>query len=53
MRCGPHVLFFDAGSGIRPAGEKLRAEGRHEFDMFFTHSHYDHIIGLPVLLSDL
>jgi ribonuclease Z len=47
MRCGPHTLLFDAGSGARPAGEELMAAGVNHFDLFFTHCHYDHIIGLP------
>ncbi|RUW43866.1 MBL fold metallo-hydrolase, partial [Mesorhizobium sp. M1A.F.Ca.ET.072.01.1.1] len=37
----------DAGSGLRPAGWALRASGVTDFDLFFTHCHYDHIIGLP------
>ncbi|PBB20599.1 MBL fold metallo-hydrolase [Mesorhizobium sp. WSM4313] len=47
MRCGKHTLLFDAGSGLRPAGWALRASGVTDFDLFFTHCHYDHIIGLP------
>jgi phosphoribosyl 1,2-cyclic phosphodiesterase len=47
LRCGPHTLFFDAGSGIRPAGDALKAAGINDFDVFFTHCHYDHILGLP------
>ncbi|RVD61166.1 MBL fold metallo-hydrolase [Mesorhizobium sp. M2D.F.Ca.ET.185.01.1.1] len=47
MRCGKHTLLFDAGSGLRPAGRALRASGVTDFDLFFTHCHYDHIIGLP------
>ena len=47
IRCGPHTLLFDAGSGILPAGKKLTEEGVSSFNIFFSHSHYDHIIGLP------
>ena len=47
MRCGKHTLLFDAGSGLRPAGKALRASGVTDFDLFFSHCHYDHIIGLP------
>jgi phosphoribosyl 1,2-cyclic phosphodiesterase len=47
VQCGPHKLFFDAGSGIRPAGEALMAAAINDFDVFFTHCHYDHIVGLP------
>jgi len=47
MRCGKDTLLFDAGSGLRPAGRALRASGVTDFDLFFTHCHYDHIIGLP------
>ena len=47
VRCGPEVLIFDAGSGLREAGLSLMSEGISEFDVFFTHTHYDHIIGLP------
>lgn len=47
IRCGKEVLIFDAGSGLREAGLSLMSEGVSEFDVFFTHTHYDHIIGLP------
>ncbi|WP_248449071.1 MBL fold metallo-hydrolase [Sinorhizobium meliloti] len=47
IRCGKEVLIFDAGSGLREAGLSLMSEGASEFDVFFTHTHYDHIIGLP------
>lgn len=47
MQCGPHRLLFDAGSGIMPAGQALKAEGISTFNLFFSHCHYDHIIGLP------
>jgi phosphoribosyl 1,2-cyclic phosphodiesterase len=47
MRCGKHVLFFDAGSGLPAAGIALEAEGIRRFDLFLSHCHYDHIIGLP------
>lgn len=47
MRCGDEVLLFDAGSGITPAGFAMKAEGTKKVDLFFSHCHYDHIIGLP------
>lgn len=45
--CDESHLVFDAGSGLYPAGEALIAANVHEVDLLFTHSHYDHIIGLP------
>ncbi|WP_235889877.1 MBL fold metallo-hydrolase [Brucella haematophila] len=47
MQCGEHRLLFDAGSGLLPAGKSLLAEGISNFKLFFSHCHYDHIIGLP------
>ncbi|MDX0542105.1 MBL fold metallo-hydrolase [Sinorhizobium medicae] len=47
IRCGKEVMIFDAGSGLREAGLSLMSEGVSAFDVFFTHTHYDHIIGLP------
>jgi phosphoribosyl 1,2-cyclic phosphodiesterase len=47
LQCGDHRLMFDAGSGILPAGKALLAEGASECHLFFSHCHYDHIIGLP------
>ena len=40
-------LLFDAGTGIRNATRALLAEGATHFNLFFSHSHYDHIMGLP------
>jgi phosphoribosyl 1,2-cyclic phosphodiesterase len=47
LRCGGRVLLMDAGSGIMNAGRALAGEGIRDFELFLTHSHYDHIIGLP------
>ncbi|MCO5732475.1 MBL fold metallo-hydrolase [Rhizobium sp. SSA_523] len=47
VRCGGHVMIFDAGSGILGAGQALLGEDVSEIDVFFSHCHYDHIIGLP------
>lgn len=47
VRCGPHLLLFDAGTGLRKAGLALAGEGLKSFDLFLSHSHYDHVIGLP------
>lgn len=47
MRCGDDVIMFDAGSGALAAGHALAAEGCKDLTLYFTHTHYDHIIGLP------
>ena len=47
VRAGPHVLVFDAGTGIRALGKKLAVNGACEVDLFFTHTHIDHVVGLP------
>lgn len=47
IRCGSHILLFDAGTGLRKAGLALAKEGVKTFNIFLSHSHYDHVIGLP------
>ena len=47
MRCGGRTLIFDAGSGIRPAGLAMLQDAVKDVQLFFTHFHYDHVIGLP------
>ena len=44
---GGASLVIDAGSGIRRLGNKIIEDGRREVNMFFTHSHWDHILGFP------
>src|SRR5437764_1891523 len=46
VRCGERILLFDAGTGIRYLGKSL--EGRAiDADIFLTHTHFDHVCGLP------
>ncbi len=47
VRCGDEVLIFDAGTGLRELGESLAENGRVESNLFLTHTHFDHINGLP------
>ncbi|GAB7078660.1 MBL fold metallo-hydrolase [Megalodesulfovibrio paquesii] len=42
-----HVIVVDAGTGVRRLGNALLAEGVREMTMFFTHAHWDHILGFP------
>lgn len=46
MRCGPHRLIFDAGTGLRPLGNSFD-DGPVDADLFFSHTHWDHLVGLP------
>jgi phosphoribosyl 1,2-cyclic phosphodiesterase len=48
LRCGPHLLILDAGSGARPFGRGLAASGVPvDADILLSHTHLDHICGLP------
>ncbi|MFW6365853.1 MAG: MBL fold metallo-hydrolase [Spirochaetota bacterium] len=45
------MYIIDAGTGIRPLGDHLMESGAGasgaRIDMFFTHTHWDHVQGLP------
>ena len=47
VRCGNRTFVLDAGSGCFPLGQELVGGESREFDLLFTHCHYDHIEGLP------
>src|ERR1700760_3506140 len=48
VRCGTHTLIFDAGTGIKALGQALvQAGNTTDFDIFLSHGHIDHVIGLP------
>lgn len=47
VRVGGHVLIFDGGTGIRPLGEALTHEGKITSAIYLSHTHFDHICGLP------
>ncbi len=45
--CGGRRLIFDAGTGMRLLGEAMVGENELDADIFFTHTHADHISGFP------
>ncbi|MFO1242415.1 MAG: MBL fold metallo-hydrolase [Rickettsiales bacterium] len=44
VMCGKRQLVFDAGSGLFPLGEQTAAK---DIDIFLSHTHIDHILGVP------
>ena len=42
-----HAVVLDAGTGIVPLGRELASRGIREIDLFLSHLHYDHVLGLP------
>lgn len=54
VRAGRHIIIFDAGTGIIELGSKLVEEidalpagDRFVINLLFSHTHHDHIQGLP------
>jgi phosphoribosyl 1,2-cyclic phosphodiesterase len=48
VRCGEYLLIFDGGTGLRELGNELtKQNGKIDADLFYTHTHFDHICGLP------
>jgi phosphoribosyl 1,2-cyclic phosphodiesterase len=50
VRCGGRLLIFDGGTGLRPLGLELKREQPLDADLFFTHTHLDHIVGIPFFM---
>lgn len=47
IECGGQRILLDAGTGLRPLGEKLVREGVDTMTLLVSHHHWDHIQGLP------
>ena len=47
VRCGGQLILLDAGTGIRELGISLQGEAPIDADLYFTHTHFDHVCGLP------
>jgi len=47
VRAGGQRIILDAGTGLRPLGRKLLAEGVTAATLLLSHTHLDHISGFP------
>jgi len=50
VRSGDEIIILDAGTGLRSLGQSLLAEFKNKplnLTMLLTHTHWDHIQGLP------
>ena len=49
-RCGDDIIILDAGTGLRALGQSLLKEFKNKplnLTLLLTHTHWDHIQGLP------
>ncbi len=47
VRCDGKLVILDGGTGLRPFGAELVKNGPVDADILFTHTHFDHISGVP------
>ena len=47
VRCGGRLILLDGGTGLRELGIALQKEAPVDADLYFTHTHFDHVCGLP------
>lgn len=47
VRCAGRLILLDAGTGMRELGIRLLGEAPIDADLYFTHTHFDHVCGLP------
>ena len=47
VRCGQDLLILDAGTGLRELAESIEQERPLKANLFLTHTHLDHVCGLP------
>ena len=47
LRCGDRLVILDAGTGFKDLGVALIGEGPLEADILLSHTHLDHVLGLP------
>ena len=48
VRCNGHLIILDGGTGIRALGNSLAPEnGSIDADLLLTHTHFDHVSGIP------
>ncbi len=50
LRCGDRLIVLDAGTGLRELGVALAGQAPLEADILLSHTHLDHIVGLPFFL---
>ncbi|MCL2759717.1 MAG: MBL fold metallo-hydrolase [Treponema sp.] len=53
IRADDRLIIIDLGSGVHPLGEwllenDLKKYGKIKAEIFITHTHWDHIMGLPM-----
>jgi len=41
------IIIIDAGTGLRRLGKQLILEKQFNYNLIFTHAHWDHLIGFP------
>lgn len=47
VNCGARTLIFDLGSGAIGLAGSVLERGIGDVDIFLTHAHFDHVMGLP------
>lgn len=47
VKAGPHHIILDAGTGVVGLGDQLLQDNLKKFHLFFSHTHWDHIMGFP------